>query len=843
MESMKNKNKTFPIKREKPHRPPETSKHMPWVLLFFVLFSLISSLNLDVARAEKPARESFTDNEEIKPGVSLTAEESAWLDEHPGIRIGLPEGLVPYVMENHQGNQVGILVDFKDELNRALKTNFVLKTMPSSRIFEMSGNKDIDVIYAVEPRKAEQEDLMPTDVWAIGYPALYARKGSSIKTPDDMAGKTIVLRPNTVWDKEIVRPYASTAKIVYAETPLDAMRMVINEEADLYLGLTSHMHAVTRYRLFGISQAYVFQETQVPFVMGVRPDWPMLVSILNKGLAHIGREGLGKIVKKWIKADEREIGIKLSDEEQAWLAQNHTVRARVGNFPPYMIFNEEEITGIVIDYLNLIAQRSGVRFEFVSETRSWQEALKSLMNLRGPDLMTSLSPMAEREPYMDFSEPYMISPRMLFTRTDAEFISRIDDLSGRTLAVPYGTLVHKRIEKEYPDIGLLVYDTDLKSIEAVSTGRADAYIGNLINTSYEILLRGFTNLKVAAPTPFGDDLYTFGIRRDWPELSSIINKALNTITPAEKMAIRKRYLTIKYEHGISIKDVLKWGLGLGGGAFLIILLIVSWNRSLATKVRERTVDLDGINKSLEYEIGERKEKEQQLEEYQHRLKALASQLTLAEERERRSLAADLHDHVGHSLALARMQLNGILDAQSEVERNMLVKDISHILLKSLQDTRSLIFELSSPTLNEIGLGAAISEWLEERVEKKYGLKTEFVDEIDERLRKTLEDNVRAVLFRNVRELLTNVIKHAKAGNVSVHLKSEDRLMNVIVEDDGVGFDPQAAPPEGEEKRGYGLFSIRERMADMEGSFDIQSEPGKGCRAVLTVPVEKSEGAE
>jgi PAS domain S-box-containing protein len=236
------------------------------------------------------------------------------------------------------------------------------------------------------------------------------------------------------------------------------------------------------------------------------------------------------------------------------------------------------------------------------------------------------------------------------------------------------------------------------------------------------------------------------------------------------------------------------------------------------------------------DITARKQKEQQLETYQNRLKALASQLTVAEERERRTLAADLHDHVGHSLALARMQLNGILEAQSELERTMLVKDISHILLKSLQDTRSLIFELSSPLLNEMGLGAAISEWLEEHVGKRYGLKTEFVDEIDEKLRKTLDDNVRAVLFRNVRELLTNVIKHAKAEKVSVYLKNDDTMLTVIIEDDGAGFDPQAATPPGEEKSGFGLFSIRERMADLSGSFDIQSEPGKGLKAVLTVPV-------
>ena len=141
-------------------------------------------------------------------------------------------------------------------------------------------------------------------------------------------------------------------------------------------------------------------------------------------------------------------------------------------------------------------------------------------------------------------------------------------------------------------------------------------------------------------------------------------------------------------------------------------------------------------------------------------------------------------------------------------------------------------------MNKIGLGAAIAEWLEEYLEHRHGLETVFVDEVDNRFRKALDEEVRASMFRNVRELLTNVIKHAKAEKVSVHLKAEDGMVSVIVEDDGVGFDPQAATPPGEEKGGFGLFSIEERMTDLGGSFDIRSEPGKGCKAIISVPIEK-----
>ena len=183
-----------------------------------------------------------------------------------------------------------------------------------------------------------------------------------------------------------------------------------------------------------------------------------------------------------------------------------------------------------------------------------------------------------------------------------------------------------------------------------------------------------------------------------------------------------------------------------------------------------------------------------------------------------------------------MQLNGILESNSDFERKVIVKDISHIILQALQDTRSLIFELSSPSMDEIGLGATISEWLEDHIRKRHGLKIEFNNTISDAYKKILSENMRAILFRNVRELLTNVIKHAQANQVTVSMEHADDVLKIVVQDDGIGFDysseSQTVKPEG----GFGLFSTQERMADMGGAFDIQSEPGKGCRVVLTVPM-------
>ena len=238
------------------------------------------------------------------------------------------------------------------------------------------------------------------------------------------------------------------------------------------------------------------------------------------------------------------------------------------------------------------------------------------------------------------------------------------------------------------------------------------------------------------------------------------------------------------------------------------------------------------------DITEHKQAERELQNYQLRLKTLATQLTITEEKERRTIAADLHDHVGQWLALARMQLDDILETNSEKEKNNLVKAISDTLLSALGKTRSLIFELSSPALNELGLSAATSEWLDEQIAKKHGLQTEFVDNISTKYRNALDDSVWALLFRNLRELLTNVVKHAQANKVWVHFEEETNGLKIIVEDDGVGFDLEAIDKLAEKTRHYGLFSIRERMADLGGSLEIETSPGEGCRVALNVPLEK-----
>jgi signal transduction histidine kinase len=210
---------------------------------------------------------------------------------------------------------------------------------------------------------------------------------------------------------------------------------------------------------------------------------------------------------------------------------------------------------------------------------------------------------------------------------------------------------------------------------------------------------------------------------------------------------------------------------------------------------------------------------------------------LTEEDERKRIATELHDGAAQSLAFARMQLASAQKAVAETAVARKLAGLSGLLKESLRQIRDVLLDLTSPALNEIGLAAALSEWLEEQAGRRHGLQTSFTDESDDA---ALTDDLRTVLFRNARELVMNAIKHANAKKLSVRMASSGSVLRITITDDGVGFDPEAVAQRPGGEGSFGLFSIRERMADFAGALEIESEPGKGCKATLLVPLVKEE---
>jgi PAS domain S-box-containing protein len=233
------------------------------------------------------------------------------------------------------------------------------------------------------------------------------------------------------------------------------------------------------------------------------------------------------------------------------------------------------------------------------------------------------------------------------------------------------------------------------------------------------------------------------------------------------------------------------------------------------------------------DITERRQSEEKIRTYQEQLQSLASELSLTEERERRQLATVLHDNIAQLLVLAKAKFEKIQESSFYRSLARPVEEILRLIDESIRYTRSLIFELSPPILYDLGFEAAM-EWLAEHMEQQYGL---VVTVEDDHQPKPLNNEARVLLFRAVRELLFNVLKHAQASCARVCMHREDDFLRVSVEDNGVGFAPDKLSGPSGKVEGFGLFSIRERLNYFGGSLEIRSQPGQVTTVILVMPLQ------
>jgi PAS domain S-box-containing protein len=242
---------------------------------------------------------------------------------------------------------------------------------------------------------------------------------------------------------------------------------------------------------------------------------------------------------------------------------------------------------------------------------------------------------------------------------------------------------------------------------------------------------------------------------------------------------------------------------------------------------------DGLLYCSARDVTTRKLAEKQSHEYQLRLKDLANQLTLAEEKVRKQIAVDLHDYVGQMLSSIRMQMSRITDMEDNPELVIRMKNISQALLKAIQATRAAIFDLSPPQLNELGLFAAVHDWMIEEIEHKYKIKIIMSGDENEYIG---DENTRFLIFRSIRELGMNVVKHARATELDICFKKTDEFLEITIQDDGIGFNynPDLLRLK---SNVYGLFSIQERISDLGGSMEVNSIIDKGTTIKLLVPIE------
>jgi PAS domain S-box-containing protein len=252
---------------------------------------------------------------------------------------------------------------------------------------------------------------------------------------------------------------------------------------------------------------------------------------------------------------------------------------------------------------------------------------------------------------------------------------------------------------------------------------------------------------------------------------------------------------------------------------------------LERRVKERTAELSASVETMRDEVARRTLAERALRHRSEQLRALASELTLAEQHERQRLAQILHDGLQQLLVGAKFYLAALERSRDKTVREQ-AAEVNELLSDSIETSRLLTAELCPPILREAGLVPAL-EWLTRWMLDKHGLEVSLTAQGGIG---TIAEDVAVLLFQATRELLFNAVKHSGAGSAAVTVAlTEDRLV-IAVADEGAGFDPAQLRAEGGPSEGFGLFAIRERLDWLGGRMEIDSAPGRGSRFAMEVPL-------
>jgi len=515
----------------------------------------------------------------------LTLQQKAWIQAHPSIKYAAEKDWPPYDFVDNNGNHTG----FSQELLQLVATYSGLNFQPVisdwNDLLLKSRSKQLDVFPAIfySPERAKIFDFTPPYQAALSY--FFIHETVSVKTFDDLNGKTIAI-PKGYAQVNQVKQRFPKLKIVETKSLLDAIQMVIERKADILLEMYPVMSfLLKKHAIIGIKPFRPFPALKPQALhIAVRKDLPVLSEIINKTLPVIPEQEKQKLVNKWLdyaSVNQTNQRIQLNPEELQWLYLHPNIRFTGDpSFLPYeAIDNQDRYIGIVSEYLQLIEQKLNIKFEIVP-SKTWLESINKAK--QGQVDVISDAVDSDLKSSFLFTQAYLTSPVVIVMRDDEGYVDNINQIKKRRLAVIANHGNNAAIFKRYSDIHFIEVENMQKALTELSAGQIDALLCTLSQASYQISNQNLNNVRIVGKTEFTTQL-GLGVRKEYAPLVAILDKALNSISPAEKQKINDLWGKVNVIGKVDYLVIAR----IVAGFLIVLLLVFLWNRRLMKEIARR----------------------------------------------------------------------------------------------------------------------------------------------------------------------------------------------------------------------------------------------------------------
>ncbi len=549
----------------------------------------------------KSTNEFVLDELLSKNKLELTFKEKQWLKAHPVIDIGVDGNWPPVDFINKNGQHSGIVHDYIENISRQLGIQLNIVPGPTfNKMLDKVEQGELKLATTIVQTDERNKKLWFTEPYFIAYKVIISRKGAtSYHTPEELSGKIVVMEEGYFTIKIIKKLYPKI-KLKLVPSTLDALNEVSWGKADAYIGngavvqWLKQEHQILNLEVTGDAK---LKSSAQRFAVNKDEQWKPLVEILNKALKEIDFKQRNKISQHWLGTSRLPQNIfrrlNLTDSEHDWLKQHPEIRLGIDtSWPPIEFIDKKGIyQGLSSEFIKVISPALQVNMT-PEKDLSWVQVLEKAKN-KQLDVLPAIMRSKDRKQFLNFTQPYLNFPFVIFVRNTETFTTELSDLSGKKVAVEQAYVTQEYLQQDHPQINLVKVKNTKEGLKKLSLGQVDAYVGNLTVGSYLITRDGMTNIKVGGTTPYTFNL-SMGVRKDWPELVSILNKFLDTLSDEEKSHIRQKWLSVKYDVNVNnliIKQVI-------AGASILLLLSLIWIIFIRRKQKQLSQSEEQLSKII-----------------------------------------------------------------------------------------------------------------------------------------------------------------------------------------------------------------------------------------------------
>jgi len=541
----------------------------------FFLFFLLSFISLFASSVESDVQK-----------IQLSENEKLWIANHDEVIVGVGPDWAPFDFVNNDGDYSGIAKDYLDLISRKSGLKFKCEVDLWSHNLEKIKNKEIDLLDAVYYSKERDKYMSFTHSYLEVLDYFYVRDDLNISTLKDLDGKRVAI-PKGYAHGDDIRKNFPNIKIITVNNFSESIDAVLEKRADMLFDT----QIALSYKLEqdGIRNIVPFHSYRkhglVKLHMSSYKGNKTLVSIINKSLDAVTKTEKSEIYNRWVNPQLHNTprvkeGISFTKEEEKWIEEHPLLKYSEVNWKPMSIIENGTMRGIMAEYLKEITTKTGINFEYI-KAKSWPEVLEQFKEKK-IDIIPGIGESDYESKLGIVSNVYANFPFVLVTKNNKSFISSLDELDGKTIAVPKYWTSYNYLKEQKPNIKIIATKNIFEALDLVKNSKADAFLGHLAIGMYYVGTYYPSTLHIAGRVAYNFN-HKILIQHEDKVLRSIINKVLSSMDERKNLDIRKKWLNV------AVNELQDYTLLYQIISIFVLFLLatVYWNRRLSREIRER----------------------------------------------------------------------------------------------------------------------------------------------------------------------------------------------------------------------------------------------------------------